>query len=64
MNSCYVNVATDHADIAKADSQNGTDTVNTTNIIKEVHESNPSVQYFKNNLRDEGSFTFSQVNES
>ncbi len=52
------------ADIGKADSPNGTDTVTTTNIIKEAYESNPSVQYFKNNLRDEGSFTFSQVNEN
>ena len=27
------------------------------------HESHPSIQYNKNNLRDEGSFTFSQVGD-
>ncbi len=58
MNSCHVIVA---ADIGKANWLNGTDTVNT---INEAYESNPSVQYIKNNLRDEGSFTFSQVNEN
>ncbi len=52
MNSYYVNVV---AEIG------GTDTVGT---INGLCGSTPSARYFKNNLRNEGAFMFSQVTES